>query len=183
MASAPAWPAYDDTVTIRPHVAVTMSDTEAWMQLNVPVRLTPIIRSQRSPVMSAKLRCAAIPAAVTTMSIGPKASRASATAASTETRSATSTWTAMVSLPLASRERAADPAPSPLMSSRATRSPRSASRWAIARPIPDAAPVTSAVLVIRIGVLVDLSVVGIAIPRPRSWSLSTHHLHSAGANR
>ena len=52
MLGAPDWALDEEMVTIRPHPASSMSGRAAWTQVNVPVRLTPMIRSHPSAVMS-----------------------------------------------------------------------------------------------------------------------------------
>ena len=54
MFGAPDWALDDEIVTMRPQPAASMSGTAAWTQVNVPVRLTAMIRSHFSGVMSAQ---------------------------------------------------------------------------------------------------------------------------------
>ena len=91
MRAAPDCALDDEIVTIRPQPAVTMSGIAAWMQWNVPVRLTASMRSQASSVISVKDRNSSSPALVTTISIGPRSVRTLAIASSTAARSETST--------------------------------------------------------------------------------------------
>src|SRR5437016_2581818 len=122
-----------------------MSGTPDWMQWNVPVRFTASMRSHASTVMSVNSRNSSRPALVTTIATGPSSVRAFAIALSTAARSVTSTCTAIVCAPLALPiSSAARCASSLLRSSRATRCPPFASLRLMARPIPDAAPVTTA---------------------------------------
>ena len=48
MLGAPDWALDDEMVTMRPQPAASMSGTAAWTQVNVPVRLTAMMRSQVS---------------------------------------------------------------------------------------------------------------------------------------
>ena len=71
MLGAPDWALDDEMVTMRPQPAAIMSGTASCMQVKVPVRLTAMIRSHFSGVMSATGSNASMPALVTTMVIGP----------------------------------------------------------------------------------------------------------------
>ena len=76
---------------MRPHLASIMSGTAACRQWKVPVRLTAIMRSHASAVMSRNSVKPSIPALVTMISTGPKAERTSSRAVSMAARSLTST--------------------------------------------------------------------------------------------
>src|SRR5262249_10547766 len=88
------------------------------------------------------LRCV-MPALLTTISRPPKASVAARTIASTSGFFDTSQATATMLPP---KPAASWRTPSPLMSAATTRAPCSTKRSAMARPNPDAAPVTIAIL-------------------------------------
>ena len=81
-----------------------------------------------------------MPALLTTMSTGPSASSIAATPARAEPASATSMCTAMPSISPATERALAS-----FRSATATCAPSAASRRAVAAPIPDAPPVTSAI--------------------------------------
>src|SRR3954451_2327356 len=134
----------DEIVTIRPHPAAIMSGIADWMQWNVPVRFTSIIRLHPSGVMSVNDSNRSNPALVTMISIGPSSARTFAMAASTAGRSLTSTAIPMAVAPVARNSLAALVAASASRSSSATLLPCAARRWAEASPMPDAPPVTTA---------------------------------------
>src|SRR5689334_21444668 len=121
-----------------------MSGSAACTQLNVPVRFTASVRDQSSSVMSAKRTNPEIAALVTRISTGPRASRTSPSARSTDDRSATSTVPCAMAAPSARIASAAAAAASPSTSSTATRLPARASASPTARPIPDPPPVSTA---------------------------------------
>ena len=91
MRRVPDWADDDEMVTMRPHPASIMSGAAACRQWKVPVRLTAIIRSHASAVMSRNSVKPSIPALVTMISTGPRAERTSSRAASMAARSLTST--------------------------------------------------------------------------------------------
>ena len=140
------WPpcALDDEMfTIRPQPASIMWGTTAWQQWNVPVRLTSILSFQCSRVMSRNGMKLSRPALLTRMSGAPSRSTTSTTASSIRRRSVTSTFRPMARPPPASIPRAAVAAASPLRSKMATAAPSLARRSLMARPMPDAPPVTT----------------------------------------
>ena len=94
MRRVPDWADDDEMVTMRPHPASIMSGTAACRQWKVPVRLTAIMRSHASGVMSRNSVKPSIPALVTMISIGPRADRTSSRAVSMAARSLTSTTAA-----------------------------------------------------------------------------------------
>ena len=121
MLGAPDCALDDAMVTMRPQPAASMSGTAACTQVNVPVRLTAMIRSHVSGVMSST--------GVERLDAGAgdedldraRARRGPArTAASTEPRSATSTSTASAVPPPARSSSAAASAAGPLRSRTAT---------------------------------------------------------------
>ena len=79
----------DRVMTIRPHLSARMSGVTACTRVNVRARLTAITRSQASGVKSVTEANVSTPALVTTMVIGPYASRTAWTAAATAPRSET----------------------------------------------------------------------------------------------
>ena len=131
-----------------------MSGTAACRQWNVPVRLTARMRSQLSIVMSVKDSNASRPALVTMIPMGPSSARTLSRAASTAPRSVTS---ASARDRAGSRSRAGPRRPAarlrPAGRAGRPRSPRAARCRAIASPIPDAAPVTTATRPIVAGCL------------------------------
>ena len=78
MLGAPDWALDDEMVTMRPQPASTMSGTASCTAVNVPVRLTAMMRSHFSAVISVTGSNASTPALVTTMVTGPNSLRAAA---------------------------------------------------------------------------------------------------------
>src|SRR5438445_6012304 len=113
---------------------------------NGPVRLTRRMKSHSSRVASTLCRKRPTPATLQTMSGAPRAATVSATAACTEASSPTSHRADHASPPASQIAAAVFSAPSPSMSRHATAPPSSPRRTQTARPRPDAAPVTMAVL-------------------------------------
>ncbi len=144
MRRVPDWAEEEEMVTILPHPASIMSGTTAWRQWNVPVRLTAIIRSQASALISRKSSNPSMPALVTMIPTGPNAVRTSSSVASMAARSLTSTAAPSALPPSAATSSATAPAASPLMSSTATLFPGRARWWQMARPMPEPPPVTTA---------------------------------------
>ena len=72
MRRVPDWADDDEMVTMRPQPASIMSGTAAWRQWKVPVRLTAIMRSQASALISRKSTNPSMPALVTMISIAPE---------------------------------------------------------------------------------------------------------------
>ena len=98
-------------VTMRPHPASSMSGTAAWTQAKVPVRLTAMIRSHASGVMSASGVNDSMPALVTRIPTGPSASRDIGDGGVDRARSATSTSTPIAVAPSACSAAAAEADP------------------------------------------------------------------------
>ncbi len=144
MFGAPDCALDDETVTMRPQPAASMSATAACTQVNVPVRLTAMMRSHVSGVMSSSAVNDSMPALVTRSSTGPSPARTLSKAAATDARSATSTSTASASAPVACTCAAAASAAAPFWSRIATRWPSAANCNATPSPMPDAPPVTTA---------------------------------------
>ena len=113
-----------------------------------PIRLTSTTRFHSSPgiVRAVVTVGGAIPALATAMSSPPKRSTTAATAASIPPSSVTSAPTPKARGPIRS---AASRASSASRSSTATEAPRRCSCRAVSKPIPRAAPVTSATLPLR----------------------------------
>ena len=134
----------EEMVTMRPQPPACMSGITDWVELKVPVRLTPITRFHSSAVMSVNGVWASMPALVTRISTAPNFSRTCPTALSTLVRSATSTCRPIASPPVATIEAATVSAPVVLKSRTATRCPAAPSCSAIAAPMPEPPPVTTA---------------------------------------
>src|SRR5689334_13806842 len=145
MRAAPVWALDDDTFTMRPHFASSMSVSSACEQVHMLLRLTLMILSQRSSLTSRNERKSVMPALFTRMRTGPNFDRTAAAAASTSARFDTSTLHAIARKPSALSAAAAACAPASLMSQMAIALPFCARRRAHASPMPDAAPVTTAV--------------------------------------
>ena len=113
---------------------------------NEPFAITSCCRSQSASVVSSSDLDSDSPALLTTRSTPPKASSVSLIAASTAAATLTSTCTPIATSgpPISA---AAACAFSRLRSAIATTAPSAASFWAIDLPIPEAAPVTSAIRV------------------------------------
>ncbi len=113
---------------------------------NEPLAITSCCRSQSSTVVSSSGLDSDSPALLTTRSTPPKASTPAASAAATASSSETSTSTATATSGPPSSS-ATCWALSRFRSATTTQPPSAATRWAIALPIPDPAPVTSAIRV------------------------------------
>lgn len=123
-------------------VLITEADAEsrrygraARVVRTIPRTLTSRTRCHCSSGLSSTVPVAPMPALLTRMSIPPSASAAPWTAARTARSSQTS----------ALKRRSGGRAPLGSRSRTATWAPRSLSRWAVARPMPEAPPVTRAV--------------------------------------
>src|SRR5260370_18739290 len=144
MRRAPDCALDDEIVTMRPQPAASMSGTAACTQWKVPVRFTASMRSPCDGVMSVKEMNSSRPALVTTISTGPRSCRTRVRASSTARRSETSAPIPSACAPLPRSWSGVRSAASPSRSRTATRCPLLASRCAMACPMPDAAPVTTA---------------------------------------
>lgn len=141
----------EEMLTIRPHPASIMSGSTAWVQWKTPFRLTLMIRCQASKLRSVKRLNPSTPAALTRMVIGPRSSLTAASASSTCVRSVTSAF-----CPNSESDG--------LRSRAATRYPSARSRSAMARPMPEAPPVTTAVFTSRCGLTGAVSPMKISLP-------------------
>src|SRR4051794_19573929 len=119
----------DDMFTIDPERCAIIVGTTARHMRKIPRALTRITRSQSSRVVSVTSPTPAIPALLKSTSMRPCCSRTDAASAAVCSSSATSTSWVTPSAP-------------PLMSAATTVAPSRAKRSAVARPIPEAAPVT-----------------------------------------
>ena len=142
-------PAIDATLTMRPARRCIMCFAAAWAQYTVPSRLTSMMRSQSSSEIAITgpwlVRPARrMPAAFTSTSRRPQLSAMPSTARAACAGSETSRSTSRTCPPSALMVSATAASPSALRSQSATRSPRRARASAVARPMPDAAPVTAA---------------------------------------
>src|SRR4051794_15269387 len=112
-----------------------MPSSTACVTAIVPRRLTASTKSHSSSSVLTKNEKRSVPALFTSTSTSPTA----ATPARIDSTSVTSIRTAVPSISLATLR-----APASLTSATATRAPSAASRRAVAAPMPDAPPVTSA---------------------------------------
>ena len=144
MNGCPPWALDDEMLTIRPQPASIMWGMTTWQQWNVPVRLTSSTRFHASGVIFRNGPKPCRPALLTRIVGRPSRSHTSTTPASRPGRSVTSTSTPMAVPPVAAILVAASSAASPLRSKMATAAPSAASRSLMARPMPEAPPVTMA---------------------------------------
>src|SRR6266403_333534 len=149
MRVAPVWALYEAILIIRPQPAASMSGRTACAAMNMLFRLTIIMRSQASSVISRNGTKPVMPALLTRMVTGPSSACARCTPASICAREDTSTRLAMARPPAATMSLAARCAPASSISQTATAAPSRARRLLVARPRPDAAPVTIAFLPAR----------------------------------
>src|SRR2546429_4904832 len=119
-----------------------MSPRRARVQLKAPFRWTAIIRSHASSVISRSGTSPAMPASFTRMCTGPSAAWRRSTAAATLAPLATSASTATARRWSAATSSATCRPPAWSRSSTATSAPSRARRRQIARPMPEAPPVT-----------------------------------------
>ncbi len=134
-------------MTIEPRPASTMRGMAAWQNWNVPVRFTRSTRSQSSGATSWLCSKRRMPALFTRTSSRPASSVAAATARGAVAASPTSPARATMPAEAAAPFPMASTASASASSSRSTATtvaPSSTSRCAVARPMPDAAPVTMA---------------------------------------
>ena len=148
-AAWPIWPsnaATDAVLTMTPRSSpigsvLAMRSAPSRITLNVPIRLiSTTLRNASSgngPSLPRVLIALPVPAQLTTMRSGPSASAASS-AAVTAASSVTSVCAKVARSPSSST------ASLPLMSSTTTCAPASSSRFVVARPRPEAPPVTTA---------------------------------------
>src|SRR4051812_16075441 len=136
-------PSVDATLTIRPRPSRRRSSSAARTKPVYAVRLMASVvlhaRSKSSESISAGTLT---PALLTRPSTGPSAERISPTARAGAPGSATSALTAWTAAPAPAISPATRASPSASRSTMPTAAPSSASRWAVARPMPLAAPVT-----------------------------------------
>src|SRR5437870_793744 len=121
-----------------------MSPRRARVQLKAPFRWTAIIRSHSSSVISRSGTSPAMPASFTRMCTGPSAAWRRSTAAATLAALATSASMATARRWSAATSSATCRPPPWSRSSTATSAPSRARRRQIARPMPEAPPVTTA---------------------------------------
>src|SRR5882672_6036045 len=140
----------DRILTIVPSIrSRRMTAAASWMRKNGARRLTAIMRSNRSGVVSEMVPRSVIPAALTNMSIRPKARSAAAMTARAWPRSPRSARTNSPRQPARSRS-AATALPRAMLRPQIAMpaAPRAANRRAIASPIPCVPPVTTAILLL-----------------------------------
>src|SRR3990172_1782814 len=161
----------DEVLTIRPYFWRIIGTAAACAHKNVPFRLTSSTASQRSsprnvtsPSFILTARASRLmPALLTRMSSRPKVCRACSTIRATSSRCETSPLA--MATPAAEDCRAAAASSSPAVSTsvRNKRAPSSAKRCAVARLMPDPAPVIQATLSWSL------------IPFPRFDGVAPHH--------
>ncbi|MCY1513451.1 hypothetical protein D9M68_479520 [compost metagenome] len=120
-----------------------MPGKAAWMQWNVPVRLTAIMDCHKAESVRSKRSLTAWPALFTSTSTGPNSASAWAKAVRTDASSAMSALTACT-CPRLARLSAAASSAAPSRPRSVTRAPRCSSARAQASPMPRAPPVTRA---------------------------------------
>ena len=119
--------------------------SSCFMQAQTPRRLMAFTRSKVSAGSSAaSVGGAWIPALLNAMSSRPKVATVVSIMAATSSSEETSQVTASAWWPAAVRASVAVRRASRLMSARTTAAPASAKAWAVARPMPELAPVTKA---------------------------------------
>src|SRR5713226_2672135 len=131
--------------TMRPHFLRYMSGSAYLVSRNAPTSITRTMYSQRSSGKSSTGETCCSPALFTRMSTPPHSLRARSTSARQSSREEMSARCAIA--PFSGVATARSCASS--MSARSTRAPRPERSSAIARPMPLAAPVTSAVFPVR----------------------------------
>ena len=131
-------------LTIRPAPSRRRSSRQARTNRVYAVRLMASVVSQADGKFSPSIAAGmATPALLTRPSIGPSAARISCTARAGSPSSATSATTACTPSPASMISAATRARPSESRSTMPTTAPSSARSWAVARPMPRAAPVTS----------------------------------------
>src|ERR1700729_715238 len=142
----PASAATEPWLMIDPPPAATMPGAAAWEHRNVPLALTAKLRSQSSSVASITDPALFTPALLYNTSTWRYSLRICSKALVTCSRSATLATMGSAVPPEAAISPAVSLAASALRSTTATAAPSRANRTAAARPMPDPAPVTTAVL-------------------------------------
>src|SRR5438874_170143 len=145
MYGAPARPATDAMLTMRPHFAASIRGSTARVQFKAPLALTRSIWSHISSVVSVSLALAATPALFTRISGSPNPDRTRAIIASTFGRWVTSHRIASPRRPAARMAETVSSSSSAERAATATSAPSAARASATARPIPRPPPVTSAI--------------------------------------
>src|SRR6266545_60886 len=151
----PTRAATEPWLMIDPPPEATMDGAAAWEHRNVPLALTAKLRSQSSSVASTTDPRLFTPALLYRMSTRWYSLRICSKALVTCSRSATLAATASAVPPEAAICSAASLAASALRSTTATAAPSRANRAAAARPMPEPAPVTTAVLPASLPVIVS----------------------------
>src|ERR1700722_8609327 len=149
MRVAPLWALDDEILMIRPQPAASMSGSTACATMNMLFKLTVIMRSQASSVISRNGTNPVMPALLTSMVTGPNSACACCTPASICAREDTSTRLATARPPAATMSSIVRRAPASSISHTATAAPSRARRLAVACPRPEPAPVTIAFLPLR----------------------------------
>ena len=132
------------TKTMSPRRRATMAGTRARTSRWVPLRLTASTPSNASGSVSSTAPAMFWAALDTRISTAPRVSTAALANCSTESPSARSRWMATASPPSARMAAAVSSHSATRRAPRATGWPRAASAWAVAWPMPDEAPVTTA---------------------------------------
>src|SRR5262245_32727722 len=154
---------------MRPGFLPAIALIAAWQTRNVPLRFTSMTASHASSPSLRAVRSFVMPALLITMWTAPSSAIVLANAASTSAFFDTSqtTWIALPPEPLISSTVLARP--SALTSRHATAAPSLAKRFAVAAPMPLAAPVTSATLFENLTLLLL-----------RRLRTASHHEHPLG---
>jgi hypothetical protein len=134
----PTSAATDAMFTIDPRPRAAIAGIACLQHRNVPRAFTAKTRSQTSSGVSGAVVVDPTPATLTSTSTGPTRSAASMKL-DTEPSSATSKRAQVIEAPAADRSASSSRSPP------TTRAPSAAKRAAIAAPMPDAAPVTTAI--------------------------------------
>src|SRR5450755_154576 len=174
----------EEILTTWPRCAASMGGVKAEQQLMTPSRLMERMKLQSSDVISEYGPVIPTPALFTRMVSAPCLSSTAAAKASTSARSATLRWWAscpprpprLLELERSPHSAAVFSTEASSMSVHSTVAPLAAKAWAVARPIPLPAPVTSAVAVSkRMGRRFTASV--------RRWTVLASSCHRRHQNR
>src|SRR3954465_7975904 len=141
----PTRPLAEETFTIEPPPVLRIARTPSRVRRKPPSRLTAMTRRHSASVVSSSGLAKEMPALLTRTSSRPNASSTRRSAPAHEASSLTS-WRRKIASPPPRAMAAATSSPDGSRSVATPPAPSLAKRIAVALPIPDAAPVTSAVL-------------------------------------
>src|SRR5437899_6353400 len=140
-------PPIEELLTMAPLPCFRIWSSSYFMQFQTPLRLIELTRSNSSPLASAVSAIGlCTPALLNAASSLPKVDTVCTTMAATWLSSLTSQRIASALCPTATISLAAACTDSSLLSASTTEAPASANAFAVARPMPEPAPVTSATL-------------------------------------